>query len=212
MAVTGLIFVAFAFVHMIGNLKVYLGAESLDHYAVWLRTVGQPLLPVEGVLWILRVVLLIALVAHIGCAVILWRRARVARGAHRAPLRRRTLLPSSMLLTGIALLAFIVFHLLDLTTGQAGPSNFRATTHTEAHAYANLIGSFERPVAALAYVIAMLALAAHVAHGVWTAVQDLGVTGRRSRAVAQLTGRAIALAVLLGNASIPIAVQIGALR
>ena len=72
MAVTGVVFVAFVFVHMVGNLKVYGGAESLDGYARWLREVGYPLIPHRGVLWALRVVLLASLVAHVGASLVLW--------------------------------------------------------------------------------------------------------------------------------------------
>ena len=85
MAVTGLIFVGFVFVHMYGNLHIYRGQEEFDHYAHWLREIAMPLLPYSGMLWILRVVLLISLALHLGCGLLLWTRARRARG--RSPAR-----------------------------------------------------------------------------------------------------------------------------
>ena len=85
MAVTGVIFSLFVLVHMIGNLKVYQGAEHFNAYAVWLRTLLEPLFPYEGILWVLRIVLLACLVGHVGGAAILVARARKARG----PFRRR---------------------------------------------------------------------------------------------------------------------------
>lgn len=209
MASTGIVFAAFVFVHMVGNLKIYLGAADLDHYATWLRTVGTPLVPTESVLWTLRIVLTACLLAHVVCAVILWRRARARRGGYRAPLRRRMFAAGTMPYTGLALLAFIVFHILDLTTGQAAAKGFQETTATQSHAYANVIASFDRPLAALAYVVAMLALSVHVVHGLWMAAHDLGVTGRRTRAAIKVLAWGVALAVLLGNASIPVAVQLG---
>ena len=45
MAITGVIFVSFVFIHMFGNLKVYQGPEAFNHYAGWLREVGYPLIP-----------------------------------------------------------------------------------------------------------------------------------------------------------------------
>ena len=80
MAITGVVFVAFVFIHMFGNLKVYGGQASLDGYATWLREVGYPLLPHKSVLWALRITLLVSLIAHVYAAVALWLRGRAARG------------------------------------------------------------------------------------------------------------------------------------
>lgn len=211
MAVTGVVFVVFVVVHLIGNLKVYAGAEDFDSYALWLRHALSPLLPYEGLLWILRVVLGVCLLLHVCCAVILWLRARAARGRHRAPLRARSVTARSMPLTGIALLAFVVFHILDLTTGQVAADGFRHGTAEASYAYANLVAGFERPAVSIAYLVAMMALAAHVAHGIWMSAHDLGVTGRRTRAGIKTIGRVTAFGLLIGNASIPVAVLAGAL-
>ncbi|MDV8000470.1 succinate dehydrogenase [Rhodococcus sp. IEGM 1408] len=208
MAVTGLLFTAFVVVHMIGNLKVFGGAAGFDGYAVWLRTLFYPLVPHGGVLWLLRVVLVLALVAHVACSVVLVRRSRAAAGPH----RRRTgfTLASfgarSMLLTGVVLLLFVVVHILDMTTGTApvAPETFSAGS-----AHANLVASFSRPFVAAFYGITMLLLAVHVAHGVRTSAGDLGVTGVRARSVVAIVGGIAAVAVLLGNAAIPLAVQLG---
>ena len=84
MALTGTVFALFVLVHMIGNLKVYQGPEAFNSYAHWLRNAFYPVLPYEGLLWILRVVLLASVIAHIVCALILKSRARRARGGHTA--------------------------------------------------------------------------------------------------------------------------------
>lgn len=168
MAVTGLIFTAFVFVHMYGNLHIFQGPDEFDHYAHWLREVLMPLLPYEGLVWILRVVLLACLVLHVGCAVLLIVRARRARGPH----RRRGLsgvdswFARSMPVTGVIILLFVIFHVLDLTLGvqPAATDDFAAGS-----AYANLVASFQRPLVAGFYVLTMLVLTAHVFHGIWTA-------------------------------------------
>lgn len=212
MAGTGIIFALFVLVHMIGNLKVYTGAEHFDAYAHWLRTLLEPLLPYEGALWVFRVVLLSCLIAHVGAAVILTRRARRARGRFRRTGKRdslaRSFVARTMLISGTVLLLFIVFHILDLTVGTApaGTESF-----VPGQAYDNLIASFERPAAALFYVLAMTVLGAHLAHGLWTVVNDLGVTGRRTRQVGVALGGMLALAVMVGNITIPVAVQLGLL-
>ena len=208
MAVTGLVFTAFVVVHMIGNLKVFGGAADFDHYAAWLRTLLGPLVPPEGILWALRVVLVVCLVAHVWCAAVLVRRSHTSAGAHRR--RTRPAAASfgarSMLLTGVILLLFVVFHVLDMTTGTTpvAPESFVAGSP-----YANLVASFSRPWVAAFYGITMLLLAVHIAHGVRTAAGDLGVTGLRSRSAFAVVGGVAAAAILLGNAAIPLAVQAG---
>ena len=79
MAVTGAISVIYLVLHMIGNLKIFLGQGALDTYAEFLRTVGEPVLPYSTLLWIIRVVLTVSIVLHIVSATILARRAAKAR-------------------------------------------------------------------------------------------------------------------------------------
>ncbi|MDO5740385.1 MAG: succinate dehydrogenase cytochrome b subunit [Ornithinimicrobium sp.] len=215
MALTGALFALFVFVHMIGNLKVFTGAAHFNEYAHWLRTVLQPFLPYEGLLWMLRIVLFGCLVAHVGAAGALWVRGRASRGPHRRKgMRLGSFSARTMLLTGIMLLVFIVIHVLDLTTGTAlvAVESFRPAGPQEAHAYENLIASLQRPLAAGFYMLAMLALFLHLAHGLWTVVSDLGATGRRLRAVAYVAAGGVALTVTLGNIIIPVAVLMGVLK
>src|SRR5260370_31554693 len=73
MAVTGLVLVGFVIAHMLGNLKIFLGAEAIDTYAVFLRTMGEPLFPYSALLWVGRVVLLVCVALHITAAVQLTR-------------------------------------------------------------------------------------------------------------------------------------------
>src|SRR5699024_12310594 len=86
----------------------------------------------------------------------------------------------TMLITGVVLLAFVVFHVLDLTVGVT-PIAPEAFAHGEA--YGNLVDSFSRWWVAIWYTIAQLALLLHLSHGLWTAVSDLGITGARWRKV-----------------------------
>jgi succinate dehydrogenase / fumarate reductase cytochrome b subunit len=210
MALTGWVFTAFVAVHMIGNLKAFGGAEGYNAYSHWLRTAFYPLLPHDGLLWILRVVLASSLVLHVGASALLWARGRRFRG----PYRRwayRAWGARTMPWTGILLLAFIVFHLLDLTVGVAGPAAYQPATATASFAYENTVASLARPLAGGFYLVTMVALAVHLAHGLWGTTSDLGVTGGRTRAVWLKTSYVVALAVALGNASLPIAVWLGVL-
>ena len=60
MAVSGIMLFGFVLAHMLGNLKLFLGADELNHYAEWLREVGSPLFPHGSLLWIARLGLLAA--------------------------------------------------------------------------------------------------------------------------------------------------------
>ena len=79
MAVTGIVLVGFVIAHMLGNLKIFLGAEAIDAYAVFLRTMGEPLFPYRALLWGVRIVLLACVALHITAAVQLTRMNWAAR-------------------------------------------------------------------------------------------------------------------------------------
>ncbi|KGF18682.1 succinate dehydrogenase cytochrome b subunit [Corynebacterium freneyi] len=208
MAVTGVIFGLFVIVHMLGNLKVFAGAGDFNAYAAFLRSVGAPAVPEEGLLWIFRIVLLVAVVLHVYGAFALHGRARQSRGKFRRQgmvSNWNTFTARTMIITGIVLLAFIIFHILDLTIGAAvAPADF---VHGEA--YANLVASFSRPAVAIWYIIAQLALLLHLSHGLWTATSDLGITGARWRKVLLFLSGLIPLLVVVGNIAIPVAVLTG---
>ena len=208
MAVTGLIFGLYVIVHMVGNMKIFMGEQDFNAYAAFLRTVGYPAIPNEGVLWIFRIVLLVAVILHVYGAFALHGRARQSRGKFRRQGMVggwNTFTARTMIITGVVLLAFIIFHILDLTIGAAvAPENF---VHGEA--YANLVASFSRPRVAIWYIIAPLALLLHLSHGLWTATSDLGITGARWRKVMLFLSGLIPLLVVVGNIAIPVAVLTG---
>ena len=209
MAVTGIIFALYVLVHMVGNLKVYTGADHFNEYAGFLRSIGEPLIPHEGFLWIARVVLLASLILHVWCAFALKKRSRESRGRFRRTDKVKgwnTFTAGSMLETGIILLLFIIFHILDLTIG-AEPAAATAFEHGEV--YANLVASFERPIVAIFYILCMVVLFLHLSHGIWTASSDLGITGHRTRQVMLWIAYLLPAIVMIGNISIPLMVMFG---
>ncbi|MCH5644709.1 MULTISPECIES: succinate dehydrogenase cytochrome b subunit [unclassified Gordonia (in: high G+C Gram-positive bacteria)] len=212
MALTGTVFALFVLVHMIGNLKVYTGADHFDAYAHWLRTLLEPLLPYEGALWIFRLVLLACLVAHIGASFMLIGRSHKAKGRFRRKGMSWKRLPATLMpYTGLVLFAFIVFHILDLTTGTkpAASDDFISTTEQQSYAYHNLVESLQRWPVALFYIVAMALLGLHLVHGLWSVVNDLGATGKRVRQVGAAIALLLAAAVSIGNITIPLAVLTG---
>src|SRR3954469_11460256 len=203
MAITGMILMAFVLVHMIGNLKIYFGSASFDSYSHWLREVGEPALPEQWLLWAVRIVLLVALAVHLHAAYALTRINRRARPEVYRSKRdyvAADFASRTMRWTGIIVLLFVIFHLLDLTWGPANPD------FVEGDPYHNVITSFERIPVALAYVLANVALGVHLYHGAWSLFQSMGWTRPWRREFATV----FAALIVLGNVSFPIAVMIGA--
>ncbi|MCI1675939.1 MAG: succinate dehydrogenase cytochrome b subunit [Ancrocorticia sp.] len=213
MAVTGIILVLFIALHLFGNMKAYIGPAEFDSYALWLRHAGEPLIPAGGVLWTFRITMAVVLVIHVYGAATLWLRARRARGPYRAHRSGwRSFLASLMPLTGVLIVVFLVLHICDLTGGLAPIATANFTPLEEGGSpYASLIASLSRPWMAAIYGGVMVLLSAHVAHGITTAVQDFGAMGYRWRAVASAIAGVLALVVLVGNASLPLAIQLGVL-
>lgn len=215
MAVTGTIMAAFVTIHMVGNLKAFMGAQAYNSYAAWLREVAYPLLPHEGLLWILRVVLLACIGLHTAAGVELWRRGRASRGRfRRRGLPARATAARSMLITGCLIAVFVVVHILDLTIGRlvASPA-YTAPSHSDGalhvSAYQNLVASLSRPGMAIFYSAIMLAIALHLAQGLWNVVVDLGGTGERLRRIWLAVALAVAIAVALGNGALPLLILAG---
>ena len=202
MAVSGMVLMLYVVAHMVGNLKLYFGAESLDAYSHWLREVGEPALPREALLWAVRAVLLVALLAHLWAAYTLTRinrRARPTAYRSRRDYVAADFASRTMRWTGIIVLLFVVFHLLDLTWGPANPD------FVGGDPYHNIVASFERVPVAVAYVLANLALGVHLYHGAWSLFQSMGWVRPWRRQFAT----AFTVLVVLGNVSFPLAVVFG---
>lgn len=208
MAVTGLVFIAYVLLHMYGNLKVFAGQEAFDEYAHHLRTFGEPMLPYGGLLWVLRVVLLLSVIGHAYAAFTLWARAGKARSQKYAVKKSvaATLSSKTMRWGGVALLLFVVFHLLHLTTHTINVNGDPESP------YDRVVSSFqpEQWWVAVIYLLAMLALAMHLRHGVWSASQTLGFTNTaKSRANANFAGVFLAVVIAGGFALVPLSILFG---
>jgi succinate dehydrogenase / fumarate reductase cytochrome b subunit len=205
MAISGIVLMAYVLAHMIGNLKLYFGADSLDRYSHWLREVGEPALPREALLWGVRIVLLVALVAHVTAAyqlTLINRRARPDAYRSKRDYVAADFASRTMRWTGVIVLLFVAFHLLDLTWGPANPD------FIDGDPYHNVVASFERVPVALVYVLANLALGVHLYHGAWSLFQSMGwVRPWRREFAIGFTALLVA-----GNVSFPLAVMVGAVN
>jgi succinate dehydrogenase / fumarate reductase cytochrome b subunit len=207
MAVSGILLVLFLFAHMAGNLKIFFGAETFDHYAHWLRTIGVPLLPETWYLWIQRGGLTVAVIGHIVAATILARRARAARPVkyvHR-PKVQGSYAARTMRWGGVIILLFVIYHILDLTTGTLNPVGDKQ------HPYANVVADFApgRWYVTLFYTLAILAIGFHLRHGIFSAVRTLGQQTARGERIARLTALVLSVVLVVGYLAVPFAVLTG---
>lgn len=210
MAVTGIILVLFLIAHMLGNLKIFTGETSFDHYAHWLRTIGTPLLPGTWYLWIQRTVLTVAVLAHIWAATVLALRARAARPvkyAHRKPVQG-SYAARTMRWGGVIILLFVIYHLLDLTAGKVNPVG------DPTRPYANVVADFapDRWYVTLFYTLAIVAIGFHLRHGIFSALRSLGQQRPRGERTARAVALGVALALSVGYLVVPFAVLTGLVR
>jgi succinate dehydrogenase / fumarate reductase cytochrome b subunit len=201
-AVTGAILVLYVIGHMIGNLQIYLGREALNAYAHKLHDMG-------ALLWLVRGVLLLAVIVHIVLSVQLWAANRAARperyvkqGWVKASLASRT-----MIVTGPMLAAFVIYHVLHLTGGR-----FHPDFNHELDVYHNVVRGFQSLPASLAYIVAMGFLGYHLCHGVWSMFQSVGWNHPRYMPAIQRAAVVLATVIFIGNISIPISVLAGLIR
>ena len=205
MAVTGLIGYGFVIGHILGNLLIFAGPDALNSYAAALRE-----LPFGG-LWIARVVLLSAVIGHVVLAIKLAKQNRKARPSRYAvdASFQATKASMSMLLSGLLILAYIFYHLAHFTwrvVAYAGP-------YTDAlgrdDVYRMVVESFQQPVIALTYIIAMVLVGLHLRHGSHSMFQSLGINHPRYNRLIRLIPPVIGGVVAFCGLTIPVAVLLG---
>lgn len=210
-ALTGFVLILYVVAHMLGNLKAFqgtgAGGAAIDSYGEWIRTVGEPVIPREGILWTVRAVLLLCLVVHVAGVAQLAVKNRAARPrGRRPPVIKRSLSTQTMQAGGVVLLVFIVFHILHFTTGTLDPDHF-----AQGAVYSNLDGAFASPFFVLAYVVAVIALGLHLRHAVWSTVQTAGWDKPNRNPTVRRGSSFIAVAVTVGFAAVPVAFWTGVL-
>ena len=211
MAVSGVIMLVYLLVHMYGNLKFFQGQDSFDGYLHGLRDMFYPYLPHDGVLWIMRVVLLAAVLVHIYAAVTLWRRARSSSARTGGGQRyqstknrrgvQRTYASFTMRWGGVVLALFIIAHVLQMLPNYISPGGASDSK------YERVVNGFELWWVVLPYTIALLAVGFHLRHGFWSALATLGANthpARRRRF--NIYATVLALVITGGFLTVPFAV------
>jgi succinate dehydrogenase / fumarate reductase cytochrome b subunit len=208
MAITGLIWFGYLIVHLWGNLKIYAGPLFLDEYASFLRTMGEPFFGYSQVLWIARIILIPAFILHVWAAFQLTARDRASRPRGYAMRRNveSNIASRTMIYGGVFILLFVIYHLLDFTFGTVNPS------FEEGQVAHNVVASFSVLPVAIFYIVAMVAVGLHLFHGIWSTFQTLGWNNARTNRLIRNLATFFALALTVGNISIPLAVLAGVVK
>lgn len=213
MAISGIILLIYLVAHMIGNLKIFLpdvdGVPEIDLYAEGLRSLLFPIMPEHVVLWIMRIGLLAAFLIHVHAAyalTIMNRRARPTDYTGPRSYLAANYASRTMRWSGVIVLLFLVFHLMDLTWGiqPAAPGGWE-----RGEVYANFIATFSRAPVALFYVLANVALFPHIFHGAWSMFQSLGVNHPRFNIWRRYFALGLAAVIVVPNIIMPLAVLFG---
>lgn len=214
MAISGIAMMGFVLFHMIGNLKMYMGASALDHYAEFLQELLYPILPKQVMLWILRGGLVTMLILHLHAAWSLTRLNRHARAVkYQGPRDYQVAKFASrtMRWSGIIVLAYLVWHLLDFTFGTVNAVGTDGT-FVRGEVYNNVVRSLDRPLVAAFYVVANILLGIHLFHGSWSIFQSMGWNNPRFNNWRRAFATGFATIVVVGNVSFPIAVIAGIVK
>ncbi|MEK7467311.1 MAG: succinate dehydrogenase cytochrome b subunit [Planctomycetota bacterium] len=202
MATTGLMLFGFVVVHLLGNLQVFLpDKHALTEYGHMIKS--KPL-----VLWGARLGLLVIVLLHVATAIRLALENKAARPVKYQVRRWREAdyAARTMMVSGPLILIYAVYHLLHFTTGHAH-SNFNPDD-----VYANVVTAFQNKAVSLVYIVAMLMLAQHLSHGLWSMCQTFGVNHPKYTPTLRFASIAIASAIAVGYISIPVSVMLGILK
>lgn len=207
MAISGVILIGFLVAHMIGNLKVFMGADAFNHYAEFLREIGYPLLPHMVGLWLFRVLLLVAVGLHMLSAWQVYQQSRTARGGKytREESLHFSYASRTMRWGGVIIAVFIIYHLLHFTVGNAHPE------FVPGDAYRNVVIGFQNPLVAAFYVLALVMVTFHVYHGLWSAFQTVGANHPKYNPYRRPLALVLAILLLVGFLTVPVGVVTGAL-
>ena len=213
MAFSGLVLFLFVVVHMIGNLQIFLGPDTINEYGHFLQTKQE-------LVWMTRIGLLLMLILHLWAAIKLSAENRAARpqryGEYKSP--GSSYASRTMLLSGLLIFTFVIYHLLHFTVQTEGinfaNTDFRTLQDAkERHdIYNMMVIGFQQPIVSIFYIISMALLSLHLSHGVASMFQSFGWKNRKYSLFIDRFALVAAAVLIVGYSSIPIAVLTGFLE
>jgi succinate dehydrogenase / fumarate reductase cytochrome b subunit len=207
-ALTGIVLVLFVIGHLLGNLSIFAGPDAMNAYAAFLKSTGE-------LLWVVRAVLLLCVVLHIWFTITLWRENRSARPAKYAVKNDlgTTVYARLMRLSGLTVLAFVIYHLAQFTWQSFNPEYKTWLDAQGRHdVYRMVVTAFSCPFVSGFYILAVGLLGMHLSHGIASLFQTLGISNRSLRPVFEAGGKVFAAIIFVGFASIPASVLLGLVK
>jgi succinate dehydrogenase / fumarate reductase cytochrome b subunit len=210
MAGTGLMMFLFVIAHLIGNLQIFLGPEAINRYGHFLQSNPE-------LIWPARIVLLVTLVLHVWAAIQLSIENKAARPVGYAQWKPvgSTYASRTMLMSGLIIFAFIIYHLLHFTVqakyvNLTGEDFGKLTDNLQRHdIYRMMIVGFSNYWVSGFYLLGMALLCLHLSHGVTSMFQSLGWKNQAYGPILDRLARAAAILIFIGYASIPAAILFG---
>jgi succinate dehydrogenase / fumarate reductase cytochrome b subunit len=208
-ALTGLVLIGFIVGHLIGNLQIFLPPDWINGYAEHLRELGP-------FLWVIRGFLFVTAVLHIYFTISLAianRRARPA-GYKEKHHVKATFASRHMVMSGLIILAFLIYHLAHFTVRVADPRFAMLKVDPLGHydVYSMMVYGFQNYIVSAFYIVAMFLLFLHLSHGSSSFFQSLGLNNKKLAARLATIGRVFAWLVFAGYTSIPVAVLLGLIK
>ncbi len=206
LAGTGLVLVGFLCIHLLGILSLYAGQGAINSYVQFLHSL--PML-----VWITRIVLVVAFVLHIKYAIQITLENRAARPipyAHRN-YKKSTVMSRSQIWTGLIIATFLSYHLLHFTLQSLGVSP-QPDILGRPDIYKMVLLGLKSPLSAIIYIAGLIALAFHLAHGIHSAPQTLGLASQRTLPGFMKAASVIAVLLFIAYVSLPVNILAGILK
>lgn len=208
-AITGVILILFVIGHLLGNLQIFLGPEWINAYSQHLRDLGP-------LLWLIRIILLATVLLHIYFTILLAienRRARPNAYKDRDYVKA-TWASRHMVVSGLVVLAFIIFHLLHFTARKFNPQFplLKLDPLNRYDVFSMMVYGFQNYYVSGFYILGLFLLTLHLSHGSSSFFQSLGLNNKKLTPRLATAGRILAWLLFLGYAAIPVAILLGLIK
>ena len=207
MAVTGIVLVAFVCVHLLGNSSLFVGADAINAYAQKLHSLGP-------FVWVFRLVMLAAFALHIIFGIQLTLENRAATPEKNVQVKRLKtgFGAETMIVSGLVMLAFVVYHLLHFTVRVTNPDIYVPLGHGMVDVFYMMVQGFKSALPVITYLAAMFFLFLHVSHGFQSLFQTLGLSNDKSLPVTGTVSKLVGYVLLLGYIAIPLSIVFGFIK
>jgi len=205
MAITGLMLIGYLAIHMIGNLTIYMGEDGINNWGLGLHAM-------PALLWAARIVLLVGFFMHIANGIGLTLQNKAARPQKYAKKsdQRATLYSKTMILSGVGILAFVVYHVMHFTLHTFNPEFGSFEDAAGRHdIFKMVVTAFDKGSMVAVYVIAMIGVMAHLTHGFGSMLQTFGLTNKNTLPATEKSSTLFAWLLLIGFLSIPLSILLG---